>query len=122
MDTKDIIRSCINRDEAAFRTLVDNYSGFAFSVAFRIINDEEESKDIVLESFVSIWKNIGRFSMEKNFSNWLYRIIVRQAANHRRCVGARGNVGRTNGGFERVVATRSRARRSEEAARPRVLN
>ena len=76
MDTKDLILSCINRDESAFRILVDTYSDFAFSVAHRLVNDEEESKDIVQESFISIWKHIGSFRIEKNFSHWLYKIVV----------------------------------------------
>ena len=76
MDTKDIIKSCIVKDETAFRKLVDRYSDFAFSVAFRIMNDEEESKDIIQESFITVWNKIGSYNTEKNFSNWLYRIIV----------------------------------------------
>ncbi|MCK4630743.1 MAG: RNA polymerase sigma factor [Bacteroidales bacterium] len=76
MDTKDIIKSCIIKDEAAFRKLVDRYSDFAFTVAFRIMNDDDESKDIVQESFITVWNKIGGFNTEKNFSNWLYRIIV----------------------------------------------
>lgn len=76
MDNRDIIRYCINRDEDAFRMLVDRYSDFAFSVAFRITNDEDESNDIVQETFISVWNRIGHFNIEKNFSNWLYRIIV----------------------------------------------
>jgi len=56
--------------------LVDNYADFAFSVAFRIMNDEDESKDIVQESFISVWNKIEGFNPRNNFSNWLYRIIV----------------------------------------------
>ena len=76
MDTKDIIKSCITGDEDAFRKLVDGYSDFAFSIAFRILNEEEESNDIVQESFITVWNKIGDFNIEKNFSNWFYRIIV----------------------------------------------
>lgn len=76
METREIIKSCIHGDQAAFRILVDRYTDFAFSVAFRIINDEEESKDIVMESFVSAWQHMGRFNPDRNFGNWLFRIIV----------------------------------------------
>jgi len=76
LDTKEIIRSCINRDEAAFRILVNNYSDFAFRIAFRIMNNEDDSKDLVQESFITVWNKIKDFNPEKNFSNWLYRIIV----------------------------------------------
>ncbi|UCG28290.1 MAG: sigma-70 family RNA polymerase sigma factor [Bacteroidales bacterium] len=76
MDINEIIRSCLIRDKAAFRMLVDRYSDFAFSVAFRILNDEDESHDIVQESFITVWNKIEAFNPENNFSNWFYRIIV----------------------------------------------
>ena len=66
----------MNRDQNAFRMLVDSYSDYAFSVAFRIVNDEEESKDIVQETFISVWNRIAHFNPERKFSNWLYRIVV----------------------------------------------
>jgi RNA polymerase sigma-70 factor (ECF subfamily) len=56
--------------------LVDSYSDYAFSVAFRIMNDEDESYDIVQESFITVWKKIESFNPDNNFSNWFYRIIV----------------------------------------------
>jgi len=76
LETTDIITACITRDRTAFRILVDSYADFAFSVAFRIMNDEDESKDIVQESFIAVWKKIEGFNPRNNFSNWLYRIIV----------------------------------------------
>lgn len=76
METTEIIQAYITRDQNAFRMLVDNYADFAFSVAFRIMNDEDEAKDIVQESFISVWNKIEGLNPRNNFSNWLYRIIV----------------------------------------------
>lgn len=76
MDTKDLIKSCKKRDEAAFRKLVDSHMDFAFSVAYRILNDEDEARDTVQESFISVWQKIESFDTCRSFSNWLYRIIV----------------------------------------------
>jgi len=76
LDIKEIISSSIQRDELSFRILMERYADYAFSVAFRIINEEEESKDIVQEAFISVWNNIESFRKEENFTNWLYRIIV----------------------------------------------
>ena len=76
METSTLIQNCINKDEIAYRILVDRYADFAFSVAYRILNDVEDSKDMVQESFISVWNKIGSFHVEKNFSNWLYKIIV----------------------------------------------
>jgi len=76
MDKTAVIIACKNRDPDAFRELMDGYSDFAFRVAFRILNDDDESQDVVQESFITVWEKIQSFKIEKSFSNWLYRIIV----------------------------------------------
>lgn len=76
MDTGEIIENCIRKNSNAFSLLVDRFSGFAFSVAFRIINDEEETKDIVQESFIAVWKNIEKYDKTMSFSKWFYKIVV----------------------------------------------
>ncbi len=76
MDIPEIIQRCKHKDERAFRLLVDHYSGFVFSVVFRILNDEDESKDILQESFITVWKNLEKFDREMPFENWLYKIVV----------------------------------------------
>jgi len=73
---RETIQSCIAGDQAAFRELVDQYADFAFSVTFRILNEEEEARDLVQESFITVWEKIGNFQVEMNFSNWFYRILV----------------------------------------------
>lgn len=76
MDTGEIIENCISKNNNAFSLLVDRFSGFAFKVAFRITNDEEETKDIVQETFISVWKNIEKYDTALNFSKWLYKIVI----------------------------------------------
>ncbi len=76
MDITTVIIACKNGDRNAFRDLMNGYSDFAFRVAFRILNEEKEAQDVVQESFIRVWEKIESFKIEKNFSNWLYRIIV----------------------------------------------
>ena len=71
-----IIQSCIAGDREAFRELVNQYADFAFSITFRILNEEEEARDLVQESFITVWEKIGTFRVEMNFRNWFYRIMV----------------------------------------------
>jgi len=71
-----IIQSCVAGDREAFRELVNQYADFAFSVTFRILNEEEEAPDLVQESFITVWEKIGKFQVEMNFTNWFYRILV----------------------------------------------
>lgn len=76
MDTSQIIKECVSRNESAFRQLVEQYADLTFSVAFRIVNDDEEAKDITQETFISIWMNIEKFDQTKPFKSWLYKIVV----------------------------------------------
>jgi len=76
LETTQVIQSCIQRDEKAFRQLIRQNADFAFRVAFRIMNDEEDAKDIVQESFITVWEKIREIDPGKKFSSWLYRIIV----------------------------------------------
>lgn len=76
MELTSLIKDCIEKDQKAFKTLMEAYSDFAFTVAFRILNDEDEAKDAVQESFISVWKNIERFNTDKDFKLWLNKIIV----------------------------------------------
>ncbi|RPI44280.1 MAG: sigma-70 family RNA polymerase sigma factor, partial [Bacteroidetes bacterium] len=71
-----MIESCKHGDEAAFRMLIRSYSDIAFRVAHRMMNDEEESRDIVQESFITVWQKIGTYNPAREFTGWLYRIVV----------------------------------------------
>lgn len=73
---RETIQSCIAGDPEAFREMVNQYAEFAFTVTFRIVNDEEESKDVVQDSFITVWEKLGSFREEMNFRNWFYRILV----------------------------------------------
>ncbi len=76
LETRTMVIACQKKDPEAFRVLVERYSEYAFSVAFRIIIDEEEAKDIVQESFIAVWEKIAGFNVNRNFTNWFYRIVI----------------------------------------------
>ena len=75
-DLKEIIERSRQGDQPAFRKLVERYRHKAFSLAFRMTGDEEEARDVVQEAFIKIWKKLGIFDMDKNFSTWMYKIVM----------------------------------------------
>lgn len=76
MKTNEIILKCQNGDQAAFGLLFDEFSDLVFSMAFRIVNKEDEASDIVQETFISVWKNIRKIDPNREFKNWIIRIAV----------------------------------------------
>lgn len=71
-----IIHQCRKKDEKAFKVLVEKYQGYAFSLAFRMVLNEDDAKDIVQESFIRVWKHIGHYDPKVLFTTWLYKIVA----------------------------------------------
>jgi RNA polymerase sigma-70 factor (ECF subfamily) len=83
-DLQDIIIRVKKGDQAAFRRLVEEYRQQAFSMAFRIVCDEEEARDIVQESFIKIWQKMETYDMTQKFSTWLCKIVANTAIDRMR--------------------------------------
>ena len=59
-----------------FREWVNQYYEFGFRIAFRILGNLEESRDIVQDSFLKVWLKYDLYDNKLKFSTWLYRIIT----------------------------------------------
>jgi len=73
---KEIVERCRDGSLHDFRKLVEQISPYAFSVAFRILGDYEDAKDIVQETMITLWKTIKKIKSTESFMTWLYRIVV----------------------------------------------
>lgn len=83
-DLQEIIERVKKGDQAAFRRIVEEYRQQAFSLAFRIMCDEEEARDVVQESFIKVWQKIETYNMTQKFSTWLYKIVANSAIDRLR--------------------------------------
>ena len=74
----ELIERSRQNDRNAFRQLVEAYQGMIYAVAFRMLCDENEAKDVVQETFVKLWLNLYQFNADKKLSTWLYSIATNQ--------------------------------------------
>ncbi|MCA9775043.1 MAG: RNA polymerase sigma factor [Myxococcales bacterium] len=71
--------------EARFVAFVGTHRDRARRLAWRLIGgDEAAAEDVVQDAFVRAFEALGRFREESTLETWFYRILVRQAHNHRR--------------------------------------
>src|SRR5215831_17987006 len=63
-------------DSEAFRALVERHSRSAFRLAYRMTGNEQDAEDVVQESFLRAYRQLGRFESRANFGTWLYRIVA----------------------------------------------
>lgn len=60
----------------AFRQIVETYQSNVYSLAFKIVNDEHDAKDIVQETFIKTWLTLKSYNSDKKFINWILSIAT----------------------------------------------
>jgi RNA polymerase sigma-70 factor, ECF subfamily len=63
-------------DSEAFRALVERHSRAVYRLACRMTGNPSDAEDVVQETFLRAYKQLGRFESRANFSTWLHRIAV----------------------------------------------
>jgi RNA polymerase sigma-70 factor, ECF subfamily len=63
-------------DSDAFRVLVERHSRALFRLAFRMTGNQQDAEDVVQESFLRAYKQLGKFDERATFGTWLYRIAA----------------------------------------------
>ena len=58
----------------AFSLLLSEFQPLVFRLAFRLLCDEDEAKDMVQETFVKVWLALDKYDAKARFSTWLYKI------------------------------------------------
>ena len=55
----ELLQGIQAHDEAALSDLYDRYSGVAFALAYKLLQDRGQAEDIVQEAFLSVWRRAG---------------------------------------------------------------
>jgi len=79
-----LIEECQGGNFDNFRKLVELTSPFAYSIAFRMLGEEDQAKDIVQETMVTIWQKIRKIKSAGGYKTWIYRIVVNKCYDHLR--------------------------------------
>ena len=72
------------RDQTAFDELVERYQSRAYRLAWSLLRDAEDARDVSQEAFLRVYQSAERFRGDARFSTWFYRILVNLALDHRR--------------------------------------
>jgi RNA polymerase sigma-70 factor, ECF subfamily len=63
-------------DAVAFEYLYKAYCRRVYSVCLRMIRNPAEAEDLTQQTFLQLFRKIGTFRSDANFSTWLYRVTV----------------------------------------------
>jgi len=60
----------------AFRALVEHHSRAVYRLAHRMTGNASDAEDVVQETFLRAYRQLGRFESRANFGTWIHRIAV----------------------------------------------
>lgn len=84
-----IIQDSRDGSKTAFRVIVRRYQQMVFSLAMKMLCNEEDAKDAVQETFTRMWLNLNRYDPSQKFTTWVYTLATHVCLNmlkrHNRC-------------------------------------
>lgn len=78
----DLVDAARAGDATAFGELVRRTHATTYTLARRLVSDEDDARDVVQEAYLRAYRSIGRFRGDAQFSTWLHRITANCASTH----------------------------------------
>lgn len=75
----ELVRRAQAGELAAFETLVNRHERHIFSLALRIVRQEQDAEDVTQTAFLSALESLAGFRGEASFATWLARIATHAA-------------------------------------------
>lgn len=76
---REIIDSVKRGNQADFSLLIDRYKHKAFSMLKRMLKNEMDAEEALMDSFLKAYNSLESFRHEAKFSTWFYRIVYNTA-------------------------------------------
>jgi len=81
---ESIIQGCIRKKEKYQELLYKKFFGYALSVALIYNRQRNEALEVVNDSFVKVFSNIGKYDPSKPFQGWLRKIVINTSIDNLR--------------------------------------
>jgi RNA polymerase sigma factor (sigma-70 family) len=69
----------VQTKEKAFRELISLYKERLYWHIRKIVISHDDTDDVLQDTFIKIYKNIGKFNQESKLYSWIYRIATNEA-------------------------------------------
>jgi RNA polymerase sigma-70 factor (ECF subfamily) len=73
-DDQHYISLIIKGDTNAYAALVNRYKDMVFTLVLRMIRNREEAEELSQDTFIKVYRSLGKFKGESKFSTWLYKV------------------------------------------------
>jgi RNA polymerase sigma-70 factor (ECF subfamily) len=86
----EYVRRCASRDESALAVLYDESSHLAYTIAMRVLEDEADASEVVMDVYKQVWDTAARFDEARgSAAAWIVVLARSRAMDKRRYRTAR---------------------------------
>ena len=83
MDDILIIKEVLNGNKNEYSMLMNKYHNEIFKYVYNMVNNYQETEDLLQEIFFKVYKNLNKYNSDKaSFRTWLYRISKNYVINY----------------------------------------
>lgn len=75
---QEVIEKVLAGDKNQFRILIQRYEDKLYGLCLRMLQNKEKAEDVLQESFIEIYKNLGSYKFRSSFSTWAYTLTYRR--------------------------------------------
>lgn len=83
-DDQRLVERCLKGDREAFAELVVRYQRPIYHMAFRVLGNVEDAREITQGVFLTIAERLDDYDPRFKFFSWIYRITINASLNLRR--------------------------------------
>jgi RNA polymerase sigma-70 factor, ECF subfamily len=76
MNDEQLLQALRNRQEDAFRQVVELHQHRVINICYRFVRDRTEAEDLAQETFMEVYRSVGAFRGQSDLSTWIHRIAV----------------------------------------------
>jgi RNA polymerase sigma-70 factor (ECF subfamily) len=82
MDTKQLVKDCLNNNRQAQQTLYKQYASSMMGLCYRYTKSFEDAQDVLQEGFVKVFNHLEKYNYKGELGAWIRRIMVNTALTY----------------------------------------
>ena len=85
----DLAQAASSGDMLSFEELYERHNRRVYSLCLRMTQNSAEAEDLAQEVFIQLYRKVGSFRGDSQFTTWLHRLTVNQVLMHFRKRGVK---------------------------------
>lgn len=75
-EDRHLVEECISGDARSEKRLYMKYANIVYTICYRYSRNEEDARDILQETFMSVFKKMHQYKGEGSLEGWIRRVAI----------------------------------------------